>query len=567
MTSEPNRRPPASDVPAGSTEDPVASWASTAGPTMLSVRDLARSYGAVKALDGVSLEARSGEVHAVLGENGAGKSTLVRTLVGLVVPDRGTVELRRSGERADVDGRPGTEVTRGPAGSEELPEVAGVTTAAFQESSLLGNLTVAENLYFGRPQPWWRPQTGRYLQRRARAALAAVQAPPVPVDALVADLTVAQRQIVEVAKAVLADPRVLVLDEANSALSGEYNDWFLQRARAAAAEGRIVLLITHRLAEVRAVAHRITVLRGGRSVLHTEPSRCSNVDLITAMVGHRPNEEIRRRPAPEPGEPTLRAVGLHPKGALAGVDLTIARGEIVGLAGLDGQGQSEVIRALAGALRWKGRVEVAGSPYRASTPRQAVRRGVGFVPPDRQAQGLLTDWTIGRNISLTSLRHAVNRWGLVDPVKEAELVRTVAHQLSLPVERLGAPVSLLSGGNQQRVVLARVLLAAPRLLLLFDGTRGVDVATRESILDVLGGLAQGGMSILFYSSDLTEYAQLAHRVEVMSSGRIVGSVAGTEVTEANILRLAVEAERSSGSGSHRESDSRPASAVLTGAHR
>jgi len=488
----------------------------------LVVEGLKKAFGAVHALGGVSFQAQPGTVHAILGENGAGKSTLVRSLVGLIPPDSGEISL----------------------GAHDMPPPGRRSvSAAFQESSLLLNMTVAQNLFFAHRSSWWRLHSTRALRRQARKALNAVAAPAVREDALVGDLTVAQRQIVEVAKALISDPQVLILDEANSALSGEYNAWFLDQARTAAKHGRIVLLITHRLAEVRAVADSITVLRGGVSVLDTTPRHSTNAELIEAMIGHRLRESTRSRATLSDKPVMLKASALRPKGALDLVNIDIQRGEIVGLAGLDGQGQSEVIRALAGALPWTGEVTLDGAPYRARSPRRAVAQGVGLVPPDRQSQGLLTDWSIAHNISLSSLSLVTSRLGLIDRQRELSAVHSVSTRMNLPGARLNSPVSNLSGGNQQRVVLARVLLAAPKLLLLFDGTRGVDVATRESILDVLAQLAADGMSILFYSSDLSEYAQIAHRVEVMSSGRIVGSVQGASISEESILRIAVEAQR------------------------
>ena len=478
----------------------------------LTVDGLEKGFGGVRALTGVSFTARGGSVHAVLGENGAGKSTLVRILSGLLSPDAGEVRW----------------------GGSPLHRTSVAT--AFQESGLVTNLSVADNFRLGARRPVLF-STRASAERSARAVLERFGAPSLRVGVPVRGLSVASRQVAEVARARSLATPILILDEANSALSGEQNNWFLQQARDAADAGVVVLLITHRLPEVRAVADRITVLRGGRSVLDTDPAAVSDDDLVEAMVGHRLAE---RRITSFDGDAgrTLVLRDFTPRDLPAGIDLEVGRGEIVGLAGLDGNGQSEVVRALAGTLGWTGALELDGRAARPTSPRRARKLGIGFVPPDRQAQGLLPDWSIERNITLGELDAFSGLSGWIDPRRERSAALGIAEVMRLPVSRLPDEVSTLSGGNQQRVVLARVLLGAPRLLLLFDGTRGVDVATRESILQVLADQARAGMSILFYSSDLSEYARLAHRVVVMSSGRIVGSVAGSDVTEEAILGLA-----------------------------
>lgn len=478
---------------------------------MLIVRGLSKRYGGVTALRDVSLSAEPGQVHAVVGENGAGKSTLVKILAGLVKPDHGEVTF--GGSRIGV---------------------------AYQEGRLLPNLTVAENLTFDQPQ-----RSRRRREAAAHRLLDAAEAPPVDVGAHVSDLSLPMRQVIEVVRAAGERPDVLVLDEANSGLVGTLNDWFLAVARTAAESGTVVLLITHRLAEVRAVADRITVLRGGVSVLRCSPGEVTNDDLIEAMVGHRVSDPIKRAMPAARTTAGVQVRGLRPNGTAISADFDIAEGEIVGLAGLEGNGQKEIISAMGGALRHRGEITVGGIRHTARNPADAIAQGVALVPADRQSEGLLGAWSIQDNITLSCLQEFVTRTHLIDRRAAARAAGAAAARLQLPAMRLGAPVSSLSGGNQQRVILARALLTRPKLLLLYDGTRGVDVATRAGILNLLGDLAASGTSVLFYSSDLSEYTQIAHRVLVMSAGHIVGSIGGDRVTEEEILRIAVEAERSS----------------------
>lgn len=491
----------------------------------LAVEGLAKRYGAVRALTDVTFEARSGQVHAVIGENGAGKSTLVKVLAGLVRRDTGT--LRCDGEEFDF---------HGPTDAAS----AGVEIA-FQESGLIANLSVAQNLVLGREDRSPMAMRSSVLRARAEEILAESGARMLPVDVPVGQLSLADRQVLEVVRAISPSPKVLVLDEANSSLSGTDNVWFLESARRIASDGGLVLFITHRLAEVREVADRFTVLRGGRSVLSGSPAALSNDDIIEAMVGTRVRE-LAANTQPHSGRDRLVVRDLRPRGTPVEVGFTVAEGEIVGLAGLEGNGQDKVLLALGGALAWQGSVTIDGEPHRARTPAQAIAGGVALVPGDRQAEGLLGSWAIRDNITLSSLDRVCSRLGLVSRPKATRSAIEMGRRLRLPADRLDAAASSLSGGNQQRVVLARVLLTDPKVILMYDGTRGVDVATRNGILTLMKELADSGTSILFYSSDLSEYAQLAHRVLVMASGRIVGSTRGA-VTEQEILRIAVESPR------------------------
>jgi ABC-type sugar transport system ATPase subunit len=455
----------------------------------------------------------------------------VRILGGIVSPDKGKVLL--AGQESQH---------ASPAGAER----AGIGIA-FQESSLVADLSAAENLVLGSSREPFTMRK-RSLVRLAQQICKDAQTPPIDLDRPVGELSLPQRQILEVVKAVQRATRILVLDEANSALSGDYNRWFLDTARRAAARGVLVLFISHRMAEVREIADEITVLRGGAVVLSCTPANTSDQTLVEAMVGRRVGMEKHHvAPIPGDGPPALEARSLRPQGSHAGgLHFSLRAGEVVGLAGLDGNGQLEVISALAGDQSFKGELLLEGKPYRPRDPSDALKAGVALVPADRQNEGLLPSWSIERNISLSSLDQFV-RAGLVNERMERQSTLEVAKKLGLPWERIDIATATLSGGNQQRVVLARVLLTRPKVLLLFDGTRGVDVATRSSLLALIAEVAATGTAVLFYSSDLSEYTYIASRVLVMSRGAIVGEVAGADITEDAILHVAVSGQPSAAS--------------------
>lgn len=492
----------------------------------LSFTAVEKSFGSVRALTGVSLSARPGKVHAILGENGAGKSTLVRVLAGLVQPDSGDVSL---------GGAPLHFATPSSA------ERAGVGIA-FQESSLIPHLTVAENLVLGSELDEPRFRRSRSLSRTAERILRELAAPALDVRRQVRTLSLPQRQVLEIAKAARRGNRILVLDEANSALSGALNDWFLSIATRMANDGAIVLFVSHRLGEIRSIADVVTVLRGGASIRDFNPVDASDDAMIEAMVGVAVHQAapLLRQAVSSDEEPLLRVDGLVPRGTQApGISFQLRRGEVVGLAGIDGNGQLEVIQSLAGVRGFSGDVTLRGQRYAPSVPTDAIRRGIGFVPADRQNEGLLTAWPIRENISLSMLQRLTNRSGLINVRKERDVAIRMAKRMSLPYQRIEESTDTLSGGNQQRVLIARVLATDPDIVVLYDGTRGVDVVTRLGILRELRAVAADGKAVLFYSSDVSEYTAVADRVLVMSRGKIVGSISGENVTEEEIIRVAV----------------------------
>ena len=350
----------------------------------------------------------------------------------------------------------------------------------------------------------------------------------------------AERQLVEIAKAVASEPRVLILDEATSALAPREVTWLLGLARRLAETGMIVVYISHRLGEVQQVADQITVFRNGM-MAGTRPAAVATEDEIVAMMLGRRIERLY----PEKGQSvrdavTLRVRGLRLGHRLRDIDLDVHAGEVLGVGGLQGQGQLELFLSLFGVLRAQGRIEVDGRHVRIGSPRQALNAGIGLalVPEDRQNQGLLLPKSVRENVTLAVARRFA-RHGILDLRQERALVDEAVRQLNIVLADTEQPVASLSGGNQQKVVIAKLLLTQARVLLLYDLTRGVDVGTKGEIFRLMRNLADEGYAILFFSTDMQELLHIADRVAVLSDGTVSGLLAGSEVTEDAILRAAI----------------------------
>ena len=498
--------------------------AATAAVGTLTIEGLHKRFGGVVALEGVSLEAHAGKVHALLGQNGAGKSTLIRILAGVERADRGSVSI--AGVKLAL-GRP------------SVSNAAGVRTA-FQELSSIPELTVAENLLYGEEPTLLGRVRRRRLLARAEELLGNLGLGRIDPTALVEELAFAERQLLEVARALRRPARALILDEATSALSDEESAWVLEQARRAAAGGAVVLLITHRLSEVRAAADRLTVLRSGSAVLTGSVSEHDDDELITAMLGRRV-ERLYQSPKRSGERVALSVRGLRVGGRVGPVDFDAREGEILGIGGLQGHGQRELLMALGGAGHWTGgEAQLGGRDYRPRAPRDALSRRVALVPEDRQREGLLLPLTVRTNVTLPSLARFARR-GLLDTRNELTGARRGVERVGVPASRLAMPAGSLSGGNQQKVVLAKALLDDPVMLLLYDCTRGVDVGTKADIFAIMAELAASGTTILFYSSSLSELVNMCHRVAVMVEGKIGGVLDHHELSEEKMLRVAVGA--------------------------
>jgi ribose transport system ATP-binding protein len=483
---------------------------------------LDKRFGGVRALERASFAAAPGEVHALVGENGAGKSTLIKALGGRVRPDTGTIRLFQREVRL-----------HGPPAAHAL----GAWTV-FQELTLLGGMTVAENLLLGR-EPRMRlgliDRAG--LPARAEAVLAGLGVHHIDPRALVEDIPLADRQVIEIARAVSHAPRILFLDEPTSSLVEREVAWLFGLVARLRADGVCIVFTSHRWNEVRAIADRITVFRGGRDV--GTFSELSEDEAVTLMTGQRVETLYPKLPPRPATNEALEVRGLTgPR--LPPTDLSAAAGEVVGVGGLAGHGHRELFYTLFGAERATGgQVSVGGRTTRLRSPGDAIRRaGIALVPEDRKTEGLLLSMSVRDNLSLALLRRLA-RFGVLRRGLERRLAQAEVERLHVRTASLATPVGALSGGNQQKVLLGRWLLTAPRVLLLYDVTRGVDVATKHEIYELIVRLAAGGRAILFYSSDAEELAHLCHRVLVMREGRVVAELHAPDITAEQVVSAAV----------------------------
>ena len=489
---------------------------------------VSRSFGGVTALAEASLSARFGEVHALVGENGAGKSTLIKILGGTVKADSGTVRI--AGEDVTVSG---------PAAARRL----GVGTV-FQELTLFPWMTVAENLFVGRePRGPTRLIQRRKLARAAEDVLTRFGVHGIDPRALAGSLALAQRQIVEITAAFMREPRILLLDEPTSALAENEVEWLFGLVRRLRDEGACILFTSHRWGEVASLADRITILRNGTNVA-TRP-RFDEGEAVTLMTGRTIDRMYPDRPAVDEGaQVALRAHDLGGDG-LHGVSFELRRGEILGVGGLAGQGQPELFLSLFGARKLsRGQVEIGGKRVRLRSPADAIRRGlaIALVPEDRKTEGLMLPMSVKDNLTLAVLGR-ISRAGIVRRKREQSFVEEAIQRLQIRTRNPGVQaVGTLSGGNQQKVLIGRWLLAEPDILLLFDITRGVDVGTKHDLYKLVVELAAQGKALLYYSSETEEIAQLCHRVLVMREGKIVSELSGPDADAEALVAAALREE-------------------------
>ncbi|MFF8447493.1 sugar ABC transporter ATP-binding protein [Streptomyces leeuwenhoekii] len=496
-------------------------------PPLLSMSGITKSFPGVRALDGVDLDVQAGEVHCLLGQNGAGKSTLIKVLAGAHQPDTGTIRWR------------GDDVTlRSPVAAMRL----GIATI-YQELDLVEHLSVAENVHLGH-----EPTTAGFVVRgkAARASTAALLKrlghPEIDPARPVGDLPAAQQQIVSMARALSHDVRLIVMDEPSAALDPEEVDNLFRIVADLTADGVAVVYISHRLEEIRRIGDRVTVLKDGRAVAGGLPAKTTPTsEVVSLMTGRNVEYVFPERPATAPGgDPVLQVRGLAREGEFAPLDLEVRPGEIVGLAGLVGSGRSEILETVYGARRpTAGRVLVDGRPLRPGSVRAAVRAGLGLAPEERKAQALLMLESVTRNVSVSSLSR-FSRGGWIDRGAERGAARAATRELSLRPDDPSVPVRTLSGGNQQKAVLARWLLRGCRVLLLDEPTRGVDVGARAELYAVIRRLADEGLAVLLVSSEVPEVLGLADRVLVLREGRVVHEAPAPELDEHRVLDLVME---------------------------
>ncbi len=481
---------------------------------MLSLRAIRKSFGGVEVLHGVDLDARAGEVLVLLGENGAGKSTLVRIVAGDHQPDDGEIA---------VDG-----VAHG-GWNPAKARAAGVRMI-FQELSDAPPLSVAENISLGRLPARGGLVSWRATRQRARRLLAELEVDVDP-DMPASELTLGQRQLIEIARAIGDDARILILDEPTAALSAAESERLFELVERLRARGAAIVHITHRLDEVRRIGDRVQVLRDGRTVLHAEAAVATREQLVTAMVGREAGGVTRPPAPPAVGDELLALEQASSRGAFDDVSLQVRAGEVVALYGKLGSGVDAVAEAAFGLRPLSGgRLTRRGAPLRLRGPRQAIAAGIGLLPADRQREGALRERSVAENLAAPSWGR-LGRGGLIDGGVEARAYARWHDALRIRSRDDPAqPIGTLSGGNQQKVLLGRWLERATELLVLIEPTRGVDVGARQDIYATVRGLTAEGRAVLVATSDYEEVVQFADRALVMSRGRVVAQLDGEAIT-------------------------------------
>jgi len=494
---------------------------------LLELRTISKSFPGVRALREVSLSLRGGEVLGLVGENGAGKSTLLKILGGLLEPDAGEVWIDQQKRRL---------------ASARDAAALGIQLI-HQELCLAEDLSVAENIFLGqqpRRGPRWFPVTDRRTMHREAARLLKTVGLDVPPQVNLRPLSIAQRQLVEIAKALSANARVLVLDEPTSSLSQSETARLLTLLENLRASGTAILYVTHRLNEVVRLANRVAVLRDGQHVGTLTGADITPQRMITLMVGRDIQQFYHKREhSISGGPPALEVRGLRYHGGAQPASFAIRRGEILGVAGLVGSGRTELARALFGIERIHGgEIRVDGREVRIRSPIDALSAGLALVPEDRKTCGLLLSMAVSFNVALAALPR-LGRCGWYHRAAEMDLAQRYRRDLCIRAASLRHQAAQLSGGNQQKVVLAKWLAMHPKVLVLDEPTRGVDIGAKSEIYRLIFELASRGMAVMMISSEMEEIIGVADRVVVMHEGRIAGELCGSQITESSIMELAV----------------------------
>lgn len=494
---------------------------------LLRLSDIRKSYGKTQALVSLDLQLRAGIVLGLVGENGAGKSTLVKIMSGVIAPDGGTIEM--GGDTVSL---------ASPAAARK----AGISTV-FQELTLIPDLTVAENLLLQGGGTWVQSRSQR--SRRGSEMARRWGFGSLDMAAKISALSLRDRQLIEILCAVDRPHKVLILDEPTSSLLPEDTKWLLSVVRALVERGSAVMFISHMLDEVEEFCDEVSVQRNGAVVATYTSTPLDRALVVKQMIGRSLESAFpEKTPVSTAAPVALRVRGLAVSWSVYGVSLDIARGEIVGVAGLDGQGQSELFRAIAGDLRVSaGSVELLGKKVKLGSPGRAIRAGgqkggIALVPAERKVAGAVLDLTVRKNISLPVLK-AVSAAGVLRDRRETELVTRLMDLVQVDVVKLDHPVRSLSGGNQQKVAFARAASSGSAALLLYDPTRGVDVGTKYELYKLIHQIAANGTAVLFYSTEIPEIVNVCHRAVVCYGGRIVHEVPGDNLSEPELMSAAI----------------------------
>ena len=494
----------------------------TVKDTILRMESISKAFPGVQALDDVTFEVGAGEIHALVGENGAGKSTLMKILTGALGKDEGQIILR--GAAVQIES---------PSDSQNL----GISMI-HQELSLIPNLTVGQNIYLGREPRGRLPGfiDWKSLYSDAQEILDRLN---LDVDARteVLGLSIAQQQMVEVAKALSLEADLIAMDEPTSALTGPETEVLFEVMRSLRGQGVGLIFISHRLGEVFQIADRVTVLRDGQHI-GTEPIEALDEDRVVKMMVGRDLGELYPKEPAQQDEVVLEATNLEDGHELRGVDLKLHRGEILGIAGLVGAGRTALAETLFGIHpATKGEVRINGQPVKIKSPAEAIRAGMGFVPEDRKQQGLFLNMAVRENIVMSAM-DKITRWGMVNFKRADRISHEFVEKLDIRTPSLRQRIRNLSGGNQQKVIIARWLTLNPRVLILDEPTRGIDVGAKAEIHNLMNQLAKDGVGVLMISSELPEIMGISDRMLVMREGRVTGEFSRDEATQDDIMRAA-----------------------------
>jgi ABC-type sugar transport system ATPase subunit len=492
---------------------------------LLEIKNISKSFPGVKALSNVSLSIKHGQVLALVGENGAGKSTLMKILSGVYKMDAGQILLE--GKSVDLNG---------PLKSQQL----GISII-YQELNLLLNMNIAENIFLGREQK--RDGTlGKFvnkkaMHKKARELLARVGL-DVDTGTLVGRLSTAQKQMVEVAKSLSFNAKLIIMDEPTSSLTDKETDILFNIIRVLRSQGVSIIFITHRLREIFETADEIAIMRDGEMVAVKRAGETNENDVISAMVGRSIDDIFYKEKAPI-GDVILDVRGLSTRALLKDINFTLRKGEILGFAGLVGAGRSEVVRAVFGIDRREaGEIFIDGRKAKINNTVDALRSGIGFVPEDRKEQALILRMNVRSNISLAALP-AMKKRLFIDKEKEAAVAGNYIDRLQIKTPSDRQTVSNLSGGNQQKIVIGKWMETSPRILILDEPTRGIDVRTKKEIYMLMSNLANQGVAIIMISSELPEIIGMSDRIIVMHEGRIKGEISGKNATQEAIMKMAL----------------------------
>ncbi len=487
--------------------------------TILALKEITKTYPGVIALNGVSLSFTKGEVHAIVGENGAGKSTLIKTIAGAVVPDSGEIIL---------DGRSQAKTTPQEAMENGIAVI-------YQEFNLFESLTAAENIFIGEKAGGSTLVNFDHMNRESQKIFARFNV-NIPADALVRDLSPGQKQIVEISKAIHKKAKLIIMDEPTAPLSMAEVEKFFVIIRELKAAGITILYISHRLEEIFTIADRVSVLRDGQYVTTLPVRETNRKELIGLMVGRELKSDYPGSQSP-PAAVALEVRNLTGNG-VRNISFSVRQGEILGIAGLVGSGRTELMRVIYGAEKAeRGEILVKNRPVRIKSPAQALSLGIGLIPEDRKQQGAFLQMTITWNNAISNIR-SLSRFLVVNRKAEAAQAEQYCRLLNIKTPSLSQKVMNLSGGNQQKVVLAKVMAAKTDVLIFDEPTRGIDVGAREEIYHLMRSLSDEGKAILMVSSDMEELLGMSDRILVMSEGRLTGELEKDAFNQQHVLELA-----------------------------